>query len=117
MCEVGRVPTFPILKLPVVQRCPLATSGDQEGLLQSQGRVLSRARRVQEQKREQERPELVPSALSGRRGEGSHGSRAQVPVLGRPGQWGAEFLEPLEGSLFFFFLYCFNFYNNLFSWQ
>lgn len=46
-CALGRVPAFLVLKLPVVQRCPLGTSRDQEKWLQSPGTVLSGARMVQ----------------------------------------------------------------------
>lgn len=104
MCEVGRVPTFLILKLPVVQRCPLATSGDQEGLLQSQGRVLSRARRVQEQKREQERPELVPSALSGKGGKAATGHVLRSPYSGAQDSGGQSSWSLWKAVFFFFFV-------------
>ena len=90
VCEVGHVPTFLTFELPVVQRCPLGAGGDQEGLLRPQGKVLIRARKVQNRRGEQARPVLVPSALSGREGEAASGHLLGSPGQGGVGGWGVR---------------------------
>lgn len=81
---LGRVPAFLVLKLPDVQRCPLGTSGDREKWPRSPGTLLSGARRVQtrgEERREQEKPAVVPSHSVAGRGRWPRSSARALPRL------------------------------------
>lgn len=89
-----------VLKLPVVQHCSLGTSGGQEEPLQSVGTVR-RARRGHDQRSEQEKPAVTPSAiaLSGREWEAATGHRLRSSPDLKPRTMGTEFQEQLEASL------------------
>lgn len=101
LCVFGCASAFLLLKLPVVQHCPLGTSGGQEELLQSLGTVLLRARWGQDPWSEAgEEPALSYQVRTQWQGAGG-GHRSPAWVLARleAQTMGTEFQVQLEASL------------------
>ena len=93
MCEVGRVPTFLILKLPTRNQWRPGRAASVPGESPEQG----------EGPGAEERPELVPPALSGKEGKAATGHLLRSPYSGARDS-GGQSSRSLWKAVFLFFV-------------